>query len=41
MSDVAETVEEKNESYVNMHFYNLNTKTQSSKSLNYLEVINE
>ena len=32
---------EKNESYVNMHFYNLNTKTHSSKSLNYLEVINE
>jgi len=32
---------EKNESYVNMHFYNLNTKTQSSKSLNYLEFINE
>ena len=32
---------EKNESCVNMHFYNLNTNTHSSKSLNCLEVINE
>jgi len=32
---------EKNESCVKMQFYNLNTKTHSSKSLNYLEVINE